>query len=116
MKVTIRGVFLFVAGIFVLLAPRWMPDEPLWKRAAIMLLGVSLLAFAVWQSKQPSGSASGSGIVRGYTVARAGIPGILFPIAPFDMTDEPFWKRAGMFGLGVALLVFAACLGRTEKS
>lgn len=115
MKVTMRGVFLFVAGIFVLLAPRWMPDEPLWKRAAIMLLGVALLAFAVWQSKQPSGSASGTGIVRGYRIARAGISGVFSLIAPFDMTDEPFWKRAGMFGLGVALLAFTAWLGRAGK-
>jgi hypothetical protein len=82
-----------------------------------MLLGVALVAFAVWQSKQPLGqSAKGSRIVQGYWVARAGVPGIAFMIAPFGLTDEPLWRRAGMFVLGVALLALAVWFGRTKKS
>jgi hypothetical protein len=117
MRVSLRGIFLFVAGTFILVAPRWLPDEPLWKRAAIFLLGLALLVFATWQSKKPSGSAAqGNGIIRGYWVARAGIPGIGFLLAPFDMTDAPPWKRAGLFLLGVAFLALAAWQGSTQKS
>ena len=116
MRVSFRAVFLFIAGIFLLVAPRWLPDEPLWKRAAIILLGMALLAFAVWWSKQPSEeSGKASRIVQGYWVARAGIPGIAFLIAPFALPDEPLWRRAGMFALGAALLALAVRFGSTEK-
>lgn len=116
-RVSFRGIFLFVTGAFILVAPRWLPDQPLWKRAAIFLLGVALLVFAAWQSKQPPGAtAQGSGIIRGYWVAKAGIPGIAFLLAPFDMTDEPFWKRVGMFLLGLVLLALAAWRRSPQKS
>ncbi len=104
-RFSVRGIFLFITGAFILVAPRWLSDEPLWKRAVIFLLGVALLVFATWQSKQPSRTATqGSGVIRGYWVARAGIPGIAFLLVPFDMTDEPLWRRGGAFLLGVTLL------------
>lgn len=117
MRVSVRGIFLLVAGAFILIAPRWLPDELLWKRAAIFFLGVALLVFAAWQSRQSSATAEqGSRIIWGYWVARAGIPGIAFLLVPFDMTDEAFWKRVGMFLFGMALLALAAWLGSARKS
>lgn len=115
-RVSVRGIFLFITGAFILIAPRWLPDEPLWKRAAIFLLGVALLVFATWQSKLPTRTAvHGSGVIRGYWVARAGIPGIAFLLVPFDMTDEPLWRRGGAFLLGVTLLALAAWFGYTGR-
>jgi hypothetical protein len=115
-RVGIRGIFLFTAGIFFLIAPRWLPDVPLWKRAAIGLLGVGLLGLVAWLSKQPRVTATGSRIVQGYWVARAGIPGIIFLIIPFGLPDEALWKRAGMVLLGAGLLGLAAWRGFTEKT